>query len=49
MGKSRIRVLRNKYINAYHIKIVNEQRYFSQTKLYDYIFHQLLINVVLTC
>ena len=44
-----MKVLNNKYINAYHIKIVNEQRYFSQTKLYDYIFYRLLIDVVLTC
>jgi hypothetical protein len=37
--------LNNKYIIAYHIKLMNKQRYFSKAKLYEYIFYQLLINV----
>jgi hypothetical protein len=27
----------------YNIKLIKEQRHFSQAKLYDYIFHQLLM------
>ena len=49
MRKRRIKALNNKCIIAYRIKLIKEQRYFSQAKLYDHIFYQLLINVVLTC
>jgi hypothetical protein len=34
MRKRRIKLLNNKYINAYHIKLTMEQRYFSKAKLY---------------
>jgi hypothetical protein len=45
MRKRRIKLLKDKYIIAYHIKLITEQRYFSRAKLYDQIFYQLLINV----
>jgi hypothetical protein len=47
MRKGRIKLLNNKYIIAYHIKLTKEQRYeyFSKAKLCDKIFYQLLINV----
>jgi hypothetical protein len=35
MGKRRIKLLSNKYTIAYHIKLIKEQRHFSQAKLYD--------------
>jgi hypothetical protein len=35
MRKRNIRLLNNKYIIAYHIKLMKEQRYFSKAKLYD--------------
>jgi hypothetical protein len=41
----RIKLLNNKYITAYHIKLIKEQMYFTKAELYDYIFYQLLINV----
>jgi hypothetical protein len=43
----RIKLLNNKYIFAYHIKLIKEQRYLSKAELYDYmtIFYQLLIHV----
>jgi hypothetical protein len=34
MRKGRIKLL-NKYIIAYHIKLIKEQRYFSKAKLQD--------------
>jgi hypothetical protein len=34
MRKWRIKLLNNKYIIAYYIKIIKEQRYFSKAKLY---------------
>jgi hypothetical protein len=40
-----MKLLNNKYIIAYHIKLIKEQRYFSKAKLYDQIFDQLLINM----
>jgi hypothetical protein len=45
MRKRRIKLLNNKYIISYHIKLIKEQRYFSKAKLHDQIFYQLLINV----
>jgi hypothetical protein len=35
MRNRRIKLLNNKYIIAYHIKLIKDQRYFSKTKLYD--------------
>jgi hypothetical protein len=35
MQKRRIKLLNNKYIIAYHIKLIKEQRYFRKAKLYD--------------
>jgi hypothetical protein len=35
MRKRRIELLNNKYITAYHIKLIKEQRHFSKAKLYD--------------
>jgi hypothetical protein len=35
MRKGRIKLLNNKYVIAYHIKLVKEQRYFSKAKLFD--------------
>jgi hypothetical protein len=35
MRKRRIKLLNNKYIIAYHMKLIKEQRYFSKAKLYD--------------
>jgi hypothetical protein len=35
MRKMRIKLLNNKYIIAYHIKLIKEQRYFSKEKLYE--------------
>jgi hypothetical protein len=45
MRKRRVKLLNNKYIIAYHIKLMKEQRYFSKAKLHDEIFYQLLNNV----
>ena len=49
MRKMRIKVLNNKYVIAYYIKLVKVQMYFNQAKSYDQPFYQFLINVVLTC
>jgi hypothetical protein len=49
MRKRKIKLLNNKYIIAHHVKINKKQRYFRKRKLYDSIFYQLLIKVVLTC
>jgi hypothetical protein len=35
MRKKRIKLLNNKYIVAYHIKLIKEERYFSKVKLFD--------------
>jgi hypothetical protein len=35
MRKKRIKLLNDKYIIAYHIKLKKEQMYFSKPKLYD--------------
>jgi hypothetical protein len=35
MRKRRIKLLNNKYIIVYPIKLIKEQRYFSKAKLYD--------------
>jgi hypothetical protein len=35
MRKMRLKLLNNKYIIAYHIKLIKEQKYFSKAKLYD--------------
>jgi hypothetical protein len=35
MRKMRIKLLNNKYIIAYHIKLKKEERYFRKAKLYD--------------
>jgi hypothetical protein len=35
MRKWRIKLLNNKYIIAYNIKLIKEQRYFSKAKLHD--------------
>jgi hypothetical protein len=35
MIKIRIKLLNNKYIIAYHIKLIKEHIYFSKAKLYD--------------
>jgi hypothetical protein len=35
MKKGRIKLLNNKNIIAYHIKLIKEQRYFSKVKLYE--------------
>jgi hypothetical protein len=35
MRKGRIKQLNNKYITAYNIKLMKEQRYFSKGKLDD--------------
>jgi hypothetical protein len=45
MRKRGIKLLNNKYINAHNIKLLKVQKYFSEAKLYDKIFYQLLINV----
>jgi hypothetical protein len=38
MRKRRIKLLNNKYIIAYHIKLIKEQRYFSKAKLHYNVF-----------
>jgi hypothetical protein len=48
MGKKSIKLLNNKYIIAYHIKLIKERGHFSKAKLYDYIFYQLLIKMRLS-
>jgi hypothetical protein len=35
MRKRRIKLLNNKYMIAYHIKLIKEQRCFSKAKLYE--------------
>jgi hypothetical protein len=40
MRKGRIKLLNNKYIIAYHVKLIKEQGYFSKAKLFEYIFYQ---------
>jgi hypothetical protein len=35
MRKRQIKLLNNKYVIVCHIKLINEQRYFSKAKLYD--------------
>jgi hypothetical protein len=45
MRKRRLKILNNKYIIAYHIKLIKEKRYFRRAKLYDKIFYLLLINI----
>jgi hypothetical protein len=43
MRKRRIMLLNRKYIIAYYIKLIKEERYFSKAKLYDDIFYLLLM------
>jgi hypothetical protein len=35
MSKRRIKLLNNKYIIAYYIKLITERRYFRKGKLYN--------------
>jgi hypothetical protein len=35
MRKRRIKLLNNKYIIAYHMKLIKEQTYFSKAKLHE--------------
>jgi hypothetical protein len=35
MRKRRIKLLNNKYIIAYHMKLIKERKYFSKAKLCD--------------
>jgi hypothetical protein len=35
MRKRRLKLLNNKYIISYYIKLIKEQMYFSKEKLYD--------------